>query len=276
MNPSGKSTWAREFCKDNANYVRINRDDLRHHLFGKYSGLNFRQEDEVRRLQTALIVEYFRQGVSVVIDDTNLVPKTIARLEQLAKQNRADVEFRSFLDVPITECSRRDAQRERSVGERVIRSMWNQYAAKHISYSEDPSLPHCIIVDVDGTLALKSPNRSIYEYAKVYEDSLNIPVYKAVTSFAGTDCAIIIMSGRDDDCKDVTVEWLMSKNVPFKEIYMRSTGDKRSDDIVKRELFENNLRGRFFVEAVFDDRQKVVDMWRSLGLTTFQVADGSF
>ena len=30
------------------------------------------------------------------------------------------------------------------------------------------------------------------------------------------------------------------------------------------------------VEMVFDDRQKVVDMWREIGLTCMQVAPGNF
>ena len=57
---------------------------------------------------------------------------------------------------------------------------------------------------------------------------------------------------------------------------MRKAGDQRSDAIVKREIYEQQIRGKFNVHCVFDDRQSVVDLWRSLGLSCFQVADGDF
>jgi hypothetical protein len=57
---------------------------------------------------------------------------------------------------------------------------------------------------------------------------------------------------------------------------MREYGDQRKDSIVKAEIFDQEIRGRYHVVAVFDDRDQVVRMWRSLGLTVFQVAEGNF
>ena len=57
---------------------------------------------------------------------------------------------------------------------------------------------------------------------------------------------------------------------------MRKLDDKRRDDIVKKELFDENIRGRFNVKFVIDDRNRVVDMWRQIGLTCFQVEEGDF
>ena len=57
---------------------------------------------------------------------------------------------------------------------------------------------------------------------------------------------------------------------------MRDTGDGRPDNVVKLEIFDREVRERYNVVGVFDDRNKVVSMWRSLGLTVFQVADGDF
>ncbi|KAB1900519.1 5'-hydroxyl kinase, partial [Micromonospora sp. AMSO31t] len=36
------------------------------------------------------------------------------------------------------------------------------------------------------------------------------------------------------------------------------------------------IKDRYRVVGVFDDRQQVVRMWRSLDLTVFQVAEGDF
>jgi hypothetical protein len=57
---------------------------------------------------------------------------------------------------------------------------------------------------------------------------------------------------------------------------MRPVGDMRKDSVVKAEIFDREIRGRYHVVAVFDDRDQVVKTWRSLGLTVFQVAEGSF
>jgi hypothetical protein len=64
--------------------------------------------------------------------------------------------------------------------------------------------------------------------------------------------------------------------VPHAGLHMRRTGDSRKDSIVKKEIFERELKHAWHIVAVFDDRNQVVKMWRSLGLTVFQVADGDF
>jgi len=57
---------------------------------------------------------------------------------------------------------------------------------------------------------------------------------------------------------------------------MRATGDNRKDSIVKKEIYEGIIKPVFDVKFVLDDRNQVVEMWRSLGLTVLQVADGNF
>jgi hypothetical protein len=57
---------------------------------------------------------------------------------------------------------------------------------------------------------------------------------------------------------------------------MRLLGDQRKDSVVKREIFDREVRDHYRIVGVFDDRAQVVRMWRSLGLTVFQVAEGDF
>lgn len=57
---------------------------------------------------------------------------------------------------------------------------------------------------------------------------------------------------------------------------MRPEGDIRKDSIVKREIFENYIRDYYNIQFVLDDRNQVVEMWRSLGLKCLQVAEGDF
>ena len=57
----------------------------------------------------------------------------------------------------------------------------------------------------------------------------------------------------------------------------RPLGDMRSDTVVKAELFDAYVRGRYNVVAVFDDRDQVADgCWRAMGIRTYQPAGGAF
>jgi hypothetical protein len=57
---------------------------------------------------------------------------------------------------------------------------------------------------------------------------------------------------------------------------MHAAADMRKDSVVKQELFERFVRDKYNISFILDDRQQVVDMWRGLGLTVFQVAEGDF
>jgi hypothetical protein len=57
---------------------------------------------------------------------------------------------------------------------------------------------------------------------------------------------------------------------------MRKLGDRRDDDIVKFELLEQIYEMGYEPVLVFDDRDRVVKMWRAAGLRCFQVAPGDF
>jgi len=57
---------------------------------------------------------------------------------------------------------------------------------------------------------------------------------------------------------------------------MRKDNDFRPDEEIKKEIYNNFIKDDYNIFFVLDDRTKVVNMWRSLGLTCLQVADGNF
>ncbi len=84
-------------------------------------------------------------------------------------------------------------------------------------------------------------------------------------------------SGRTEACRDNTETWLMNNvTTHYAALHMRATGDMRKDAVVKQELFNTHIRDHYDVRYVIDDRNQVVAMWRELGLTVLQVADGDF
>jgi len=148
-----------------------------------------------------------------------------------------------------------------------------------------------IIVDVDGTLADMRGIRGPFEWDKVHLDRPHQDVIDLVKDLAGVDTysdtflddglieakyKIIITTGRDGVCEEATRKWLKDNGVPYDDFYIRKAGDFRKDNIIKSEIYMDHIRPKYDVKYVIDDRDQVVDMWRSLGLRVLQVAPGDF
>lgn len=142
-------------------------------------------------------------------------------------------------------------------------------------YEPDTRLPKAVIVDIDGTVA-KHVKRSPYDYNLVQTDAPKHDVIRIVHALRDADNRIIFVSGRPDHCRAATELWLDRHIRDWDELHMRATGDTRNDALVKLDIFDAEIRDRFNVVGVLDDRDRVVRMWRTLGLTTLQVGDGAF
>lgn len=263
---SGKTTYAKELV-DKKGYKRINKDDLRLMIDNSFfSGKNEKALLEARDL---LVDMYLRKGYSVVIDDTNLEIKHTLRLEEivynveLATNKKIDVESK-FIDTPVYECIERDSKRKKMVGKKVILDMYNKYLYKPREFNIDRKKDQCVVVDIDGTLAYKG-DRGYFDYGLVSLDMPNNKLIEIINSLPN-NVKRIIVSGRNDDCKYITEEWLRYNGVLYNEIYMRKTGDNRCDTFVKKEIYEENIKNRYEVLAVYDDRPKVIRMWKEQGL----------
>ena len=139
--------------------------------------------------------------------------------------------------------------------------------------------PAAWIVDVDGTLALRGDGpdvRGPFDWERVDEDSLNLPVARLVWALAAKH-EIIIVSGRDECCRRDTALWLYDHGIYYAELYMRPHGDRRPDVVVKREIYTMSIAPSWRVLGVIDDRDQVVHMWRDdLNLMCAQIAYGNF
>jgi hypothetical protein len=146
-------------------------------------------------------------------------------------------------------------------------------------YESLTDAPEVLLVDIDGTAALRRERgRGPYDETRVGEDLPNEAVLRVVRALvAVTGCKVIFMSARSEGCREATEVWLAKHyGLRYEKLLMRAAGDGRRDWVVKSELFDEHIRYGYRVIAVFDDRNQVVRMWRALGLTVFQVADGDF
>lgn len=289
---SGKSTWARQWTSEEPHArAEVNRDMLRVMMHGGYANA----EVMVTTASHATIRELLKRGVHVVCSDTNLPQRSARDLAKIARATGAEVQVVDLTNVPLEVCLERNARRtdKEPVPEARIREMHARYIAgkgypmplpvedETVTQADFvqrvPGLPRAALVDIDGTVALMG-DRGPYDYTRVHLDMPNHPVIEVVHALYLAGEEVIFLSGRSDACRTVTEDWL-HKYVPvaFLGPFMRREGDMRKDAIVKRELFDRHVRGKYNITAVLDDRDQVVRMWREeLGLTCLQVAYGAF
>lgn len=120
---AGKSTWAREFVKGKKDWVIVNRDSIRD---GRGDYWIPEQEGYISDLEEYHVTRALERGLNVIIDATNLNPKTKAKWTQIAEQFSIEPEWKEFT-VSYEVALERDRNRERTVGEKVIRDFYSRY-----------------------------------------------------------------------------------------------------------------------------------------------------
>jgi phosphoglycolate phosphatase-like HAD superfamily hydrolase len=150
----------------------------------------------------------------------------------------------------------------------------------------------CYVFDLDGTLADLTHRLHYIQgetkdwrgfFAACGDDKVILPVASLLrhlrdgtTDGATNSYAIIIMSGRSSECREATERWLDDNYLPYTAVYMRQEGDHRPDFTLKQDLLSELLTDGYEPIMFFDDRDSVVNMWRSKGYTCAQVASGDF
>lgn len=295
---------------------RLNRDDLREMLHGGPQGYARELENAVTVAHQAGVRALLMSGKDVICDDMNLSSRQVRDWQKLASEAGAEFEIVDLTNVPVETCVVRDLHRAatggRHVGENYIWGKYQQFIkgrpyplpvgqSQAITgepipprqYVADPSQKRAILVDIDGTMALMN-GRGPFEWHRVGEDRPNVPVVTLIrmlqhlrelqmewaTDYDLSNHEIIFMSGRDEVCYAETEEWLVKLGFYGFKLFMRPSlpagVQQPGDEIVKLALFDEHIRDNYDVQFVLDDRDKVVRMWRSIGLTCLQVAPGAF
>lgn len=128
---SGKTTKALEWLEEGRmTRARVNRDDLRSMIYnGIWLGPD--KEKMIIAARDNLIRLLLQSGLSIVCDDTNLAPSVMNELMTLARSVGAEWHVWDLTTVPLDECIRRDAGREKPVGAIVIQEMHQKWLVEH-------------------------------------------------------------------------------------------------------------------------------------------------
>lgn len=291
---SGKSTFARYFIRTEDNWVRVNRDDFRLMQFGDTLMSPF-YEERITKMVEASVITLLKHHTNVIIDATNCSLRTLEDMIQ-AYTEYADISFKVF-DLSVEELVKRCDKRCEQTGKFIPKSAIEkhvtqlQYTKEKFDFksipravkeatltyaTQDSSLPKAIICDLDGTLSLLN-GRDPYDASSADEDELNAPVASVLAMAKAQGYKVILLSGREQLYREPTERFLLKHQIAYDLLLMRTTNDYRKDNVIKKELFQQEIAGKYFIDFLLDDRNQVVDMWRKdLHLPCFQVNYGDF
>lgn len=279
----GKSTLARKLHAENKNNVIICRDSIRESRGDYWLPEQEFYIDVIEEMQVKTALDC---DLTPIIDATNLNKKTIQKWENIAKMFNCKIEYIECI-LPYAEALERDSLRSRKVGEKVLRKFYQKYYPHMLRIPNnrmmkafDCNKSSAIICDLDGTIAL-GYDRGVFEFDKVENDYKDFRVIDMLENLwnSGKYQKIIFLSGRDESCYEKTKNWLLKNvKIPANDwiLMLRKENDYRGDNIIKEEIYKNDIEPFFDVRLVLEDRNKVVDMWRNLGLLCCQVFYGEF
>ena len=141
-----------------------------------------------------------------------------------------------------------------------------------------------VIFDIDGVLAEKSPKRDYREYDKVHLDNPIIHLFNIIEYYM--DCKgykVIFITGRKELCRELTEKWIIkffNKNADLSKLsnfddnftlFMRGDKDHRKAVVLKKEIYDNHIKGKYDVVSCFDDDPEICEMYKKEGILTFEV-----
>ena len=136
-----------------------------------------------------------------------------------------------------------------------------------------------VIFDVDGTLLniehrvplIRPTDGSKKDWEafrnKACDDVPHPEIVEIARAMAHAKHRLVICTGRMEKERAVTHASLLAAGMPMYG---------RPDHVIKLEMLPKIREHGYEPCLVFDDRQQVVDMWRSIGLRVCQVAPGDF
>jgi len=141
------------------------------------------------------------------------------------------------------------------------------------------------IFDIDGTLAngshrkhlLEQKPRKWTEWEKLLHlDEPHHDILFFLNLGKAIGMSIVICTGRGEETRERTEQWLANHGIEYDKMYMRPAKDYRDDSVIKKEALDKMREEGYNPIVAFDDRDRVVKMWRENGIRCLQVAEGNF
>lgn len=278
---SGKTYWAKDRAQ-RLGWFRVSMDDIRESVYGGYG---VKKERMCLKLRDEMIREGIRQNKTVVVDATNLNPRHERRIRAVAEEMGAKFEINdSFLEKTPQECIAADLHRGKdAVGSKVIWEMFNRWIRPKApaTLKEKSDKRRCFLIDLDGTLCKNISGRSYYDMEKVDLDQ-PLPLISFLIDCINESgqyyCDIVLLTGRTEDGRTKTEQWLKDNGLDFKALFMREVGDKRPDYEFKQEVIFQRILPNWEILGAIDNSMRCCEMYYNLGIDVLKagVPGGDF
>lgn len=283
---SGKSTEVLAALGQYSDLIRISKDEIRRGLRGNRQDMNI--EPLVSSVYDSTIEKALMRGFNVVLDTTNAHYSTLKK--RLAYYKTLGIVNLIFMpNHPLDTLFSRNGYRpqDERLPNEVVKSMWTKYQTTFAKQDEliaeasarvpqeqvnyDDTLPDCVLIDFDDTISGKC-DRGPFEWAKVGGD---YPLKEMITLLNSLDSSVerIFVTGRSEACSKESAKWIdnhfvfnSARATPL--LLMRGKNDFRPAVEVKQDLYEEHIKNKYNVLAVFDDDSRVIEMFRAKGINT--------
>jgi len=273
LDSAEKTAQSHEWVNEDRGWrIRVSQKELAEQTYGRTPvELDRHASEALETLEHALVSGALKAGLSVAIDDNNLRTKTVREWQSKAEKLKIELEIVD-VETEITDANRDLYNRF------FIKGKFPEIPAFAIDESEhggwttyvpDESLPKAYLFDIDGTL-MRMKGRSPFDWHRVHEDEAIEDVMRVARALQ-KEYDIIALSGRDEVCFEDSLKSLTDNGVYPTALHMRPANSYIPDDIVKHDLFYQQVAPRYNIVGVFDDRLKVCRMWEAIGLTLFRV-----
>lgn len=137
------------------------------------------------------------------------------------------------------------------------------------------------IVDIDGTISdsrhrlhhVRPPEGVSRDYAAFHSKCHQDPVIGSMRVLVHALCnegQVVLCTGRPEEHREATMNWLDDNDVPYDQLFMRPTGDSTPAPDYKLGVLRTLQERGHKVFLAIEDQQKVVDMWRANGIHCLQ------
>lgn len=143
-----------------------------------------------------------------------------------------------------------------------------------------------VVVDLDGTICdhghrvHHAQNREWERFhGELHKDRIHDDVVNLLRALDGRSY-LLGLTGRNEAFREMTLDWMVENRVPIDDLLMRPDTDFTPDHILKPRLLAEHFgswkKAIETIDFCLDDRDKVVEAFRSNGLPCWQVRPGSY
>ena len=138
-----------------------------------------------------------------------------------------------------------------------------------------------VVFDLDGTIAddthrkkflLRSPKKWDEYFDACHLDKPIHHIIHLVKMYKNDGYKVHIWTGRKSSKRSQTLKWLSKYGLENIPLVMRPEGNRIDDFVLKQQWMKKYGKP----SIVFEDRDRMVKMWRSIHIPCMQVRDGNF